>query len=418
MRLLMIATGYLPHTFSENLCNAKLAYAMYEKGWTVDVVSRTDAGPAYSVEWTEPWLPLKENALSIEYGRGNAVERACDIAFSSLSMKTFPDGGIRWARRAYDTAEALCRKNRYDAVLTRSPNDTAHLVGLRLKEKHGLRWIANWNDPASPIWPEPYKHHFSRMEQSRKMRFTEMCLRGADVNTFPSRSLLNHFLEFFPFLSETDTAVIPHIALPESIFPKADGVRSGDTFRMCHSGNMSEERNPELTFKAMRELIDEQPDDGKHKIHLSIMGHINDYTDALIEKYSLRDYVDCIGSFPYLEAVRKMQDFDCLVLLEAKLEKGIFFASKFTDYAQAGRPILAISPKSGFAADTLAEYGGGIAVDNEDCGSIKKGIKSLYEAWLSGRLSETYPTDTLYEQMSAPRVLRIYEDLMSRLKIP
>lgn len=29
-----------------------------------------------------------------------------------------------------------------------------------------------------------------------------------------------------------------------------------------------------------------------------------------------------------------------------------------------------------------------------------------------------YPTDTLYEQMSALRVLRIYEDLMSRLKIP
>lgn len=72
------------------------------------------------------------------------------------------------------------------------------------------------------------------------------------------------------------------------------------------------------------------------------MGRINDYTDALIEKYSLRDYVDCIGNFPYLEAVKKMQNFDCLVLLEAKLEKGVF------------------------------------------CGSIKRGIKSLYEAWLSG----------------------------------
>lgn len=31
MRLLLIALGYLPYTFSENLCNGKLAYAMYKK---------------------------------------------------------------------------------------------------------------------------------------------------------------------------------------------------------------------------------------------------------------------------------------------------------------------------------------------------------------------------------------------------
>ena len=41
MRLLLIAPGYLPYTFSENLCNGKLAYAMYKKGWHVDVLSRS-----------------------------------------------------------------------------------------------------------------------------------------------------------------------------------------------------------------------------------------------------------------------------------------------------------------------------------------------------------------------------------------
>ncbi len=416
MRLLMIATGYLPYTFSENLCNAKLVYAMYEHGWTVDVISRPDSC-TYSSGWTEPWLPLRENSFTIEYDRGNGAERAFDALRSSLKMGAYPEGGIRWARRAFAEAESLLRKNHYDAVLTRSPNDIAHLVGLRLKEKYGLRWIANWNDPAAPIWPEPYRHHYSRAEFRRKMRFTEVCLKGADVSTFPSQSLLDHFTVYFPFLSGLRTEVIPHIALPESIFPKAETTGSDGVFRLCHSGNLSRERDPELLFRAMRELIDEQSGGG-YRIRLSIMGYINDYTRGLIDKYSLRDYVDCAGSFPYLEAVRKMQEFDCLVLLEARLEKGIFFASKFTDYAQAGKPILAVSPKEGFAADTLAEFGGGIAVDNEDCGGIKRGIRSLYEAWLSGRLSEKYPTDALYERMSASRVLLIYEDLMSRLKIP
>ena len=42
-----------------------------------------------------------------------------------------------------------------------------------------------------------------------------------------------------------------------------------------------------------------------------------------------------------MEALSKMQTYDILVLLEARLEKGIFFASKFTDYLQTGLPILA-----------------------------------------------------------------------------
>ena len=408
MRLLLIASGFLPYTFSENLCNGKLVYAMYKKGWQVDVISKMDEGPAYSMEWTEPWLPLKENVHTVTYPIGGKLFRSCDVALSSLELGIYPQEGIRWARRAYKLALKLCREHHYDAVLTRSPNDIPHIVGLRLKEKLGIRWVANWNDPAGPIWPEPYAHHFPKKEQMRKMRFTEMCLRGADVNSFPSQSLLDHFAVYFPFLQDGKTAVIPHIALVEDIVPRLTEKPRADKFRMCHSGNLSEERNPELTFKALRELIDE----GYDKMEFSIMGRINDYTQELVNKYQLGEYVNCCGSFPYMEAMKKMQEFDCLVLLEAKLNKGIFFASKFTDYAQLGKPILAISPTDGFAASTLAKFGGGISVDNENYKSIKQGIRQLYEAWESSELSSRYSSDKLYAQVCAEHVINIYKQLL------
>ena len=44
MRHLMIATGYLPYLFSENLCNGKLVFALKESGIDVDVISRVDYG--------------------------------------------------------------------------------------------------------------------------------------------------------------------------------------------------------------------------------------------------------------------------------------------------------------------------------------------------------------------------------------
>lgn len=408
MRLLMITSGYLPYTFSENLCNGKLVYAMHKKGWHVDVISKVDEGPTYSTKWTEPWLPLKENNIVVRYDRGGNLKRIYDTLKSSIKMGVFPENGIRWARRAYETAVSLCEKHHYDAILTRSPSDTSHIVGLRLKKKTGIHWIANWNDPANPIWPEPYKHHYSNYEQKQKMLFTSMCLESADINTFPSQFLLEYFTEYFPFLSQQRNVVIPHIALTENIFPRVKEIHKSNTFRMCHSGNLSHERNPELTFKAMRELINE----GYSRIQFSIMGCINDYTKDLIKKYSLQNHVNCIGSFTYMDAIKKMQEFDCLVLLEAKLKKGIFFASKFTDYAQIGKPILAISPTTGFAANIIAKFGGGISVDNEDYQSIKQGIKTLYNIWLSGSLQKQYSSSFLYQHVSAPRILDIYNNIL------
>ena len=42
----MIATGYPPYLFSENLCNGKLVMALLQAGIEVDVISRIDEGPS------------------------------------------------------------------------------------------------------------------------------------------------------------------------------------------------------------------------------------------------------------------------------------------------------------------------------------------------------------------------------------
>ena len=369
MRILFIAPGYLPYTFSENLCNGKLVYALQEKGWEVDVISRIDEGPTYCSEWQEPWLPLKKHTYEISYPAGNKINRMADLCYSSLLMGGFPMNGIRWARRAYQKALELHKKNPYDVIITRSPSDIPHIIGYKIKQKTGIRWIANWNDPATTIWPEPYTHHLSPREHNIAHRYTVTCLKKADINTFPSQTLLEHFEANFSFLKDKQTAVIPHIGLPES-FLSVRPSEKRDKMYMCHSGNLSSERNPELTFKAIRELIDE----GYRSIQLDIMGYINEHTKLLIEKYDLKDHVCFVGSYPYMTAMQKMQEYDVLVLLEAVLKKGIFFASKFTDYAQLNRPILAISPVNGFANSTLTLQGGGIAVNTENYKAIKKAI--------------------------------------------
>lgn len=403
----MIASGYLPYLFSENLCNGKLVLALQNAGIDVDVISRCDSGPSYSVNWTDPWLELKHNTFLVSYKVGNSFHRSLDVLTSGIKMNLTFQNGIRWTRRAYELANKLISENHYDAILTRSPDDLSHLVGYKLNKKFGIKWIANWNDPAAPIWPKPYTHNFNAIIQKTRMRFTEKMLRAADVVTFPSNSLREHFISHFPFLSDCNTAIIPHIALVQSAFPNVKPqINSG--LRLLHSGNLSTERDPELTFKAIRELINE----GFNDIYFDIMGNINNYTQQLILKYGLSENVKCIGSFSYMEALSKMQEYDILVLLEAILEKGIFFASKFTDYAQCRKPILAISPITGFAKETIDKYGGGICADNTDYIDIKAKIKQLYLAKQANSLTRDFTSDSLVNNFAPQTIIATYRSII------
>jgi glycosyltransferase involved in cell wall biosynthesis len=406
MRLLMITSGYLPYMFSENLCNAKLVYALREAGIEVDVISKVDEGPTYGDEWVEPWTVLKPSTYQVTYPLGNSFTRFMDVAYSCLKMGVKPGPGVRWQRRAYEIALKLMEQHHYDAILTRSPNDYPHAVGRKLKRKTGIKWIANWNDPADPIWPAPYTHLLSKRELRKEMAKTEKLLSHANVTTFPSESLRTHFMKSFPSLETQYTAVIPHIGLSSSLFKKIVRQRN-EKFMMCHSGNLSKERNPELTFQALRAIID----GGFSNFEFDIMGHVNDFTQALIQKYGLENHVKCIGSFQYMDALERMQYYDVLVLLEAKLEEGIFFASKFTDYAQTGLPILAISPLRGFAHYMINAYDGGLFANNEDMCSIKAQIESLIDLWKKNELG-TLSSERLFKNFSPDKVVETYKSII------
>ena len=407
MKLLFICTGFLPYTFSENLCNGKLVYALLKAGYEVDIISKKDEGPQYNSRWQEPWLPLMPLTHEVSYKSDTKFQRFIDVLYSCLTLHLLPIEGVRWIRRAYKTAVTLHKHKHYDAIITRSPTDIAHYVGFRFSKKFHIIWIANWNDPATLIWPEPYTHKFPKWKQFALNIYTKQCLRQATYNSFPSEFLLQHFKEHFTFLNSKQNVVIPHIGLHESIFPKTSSNCTSKTFRMCHSGNLSTERDPRLLFQVLRELLYKGCE-----IQFDIMGYINDYVEQLISEYGLQDNVRFIGSYSYIDALVKMSEYDVLVLIEAIMEKGIFFPSKFTDYAQLGKPILAVSPKNGFAHDMLNRFQGGTAVDNNNIESIKDGITTFYASWQNNTLSTEYSSNRLFNNFSTERIVGTFKTIL------
>jgi glycosyltransferase involved in cell wall biosynthesis len=402
--ILFIASGFPPFEFSENIINGKLVLALMKKGHSVRVISKIDEGQTYNSEWREPWLILKPVTYYVSYAHGSLARRSFEIIMNTLRFK-YPQEGIRWSGYAFRKAIELIKGEGFDVVITRSPSDIAHLVGLRLKRKLNIRWIANFNDPTTGIWPYPYEKNFPCWKRSISKKFVQEVLKLADITSFPSRLLAEHFKEHFK-LYDNRVSIIPHIMLEESL--EVGYKTNPGNLHIIHSGNLSPERDPEKLLLALRKY--NTLNEGK--FYLDIMGVISDKWMKQIEKLGQREYVNTIEPLPYYEAMHKMVNYDVLLILEAPLGKGIFLPSKIADYAQLKKPILAISPAIGEVKNLLEKYGGGISANNNSVDDIFEKLSFLSREKAESKLIEITSNSTLREYLDEKRVINLLESNM------
>jgi glycosyltransferase involved in cell wall biosynthesis len=410
MKILFIATGFAPYSFSENIINSKLILAFLKAGWTVDVISRKDEGDAYSTNWDNEWKELQPLTHEIVYPTGNKWERFYDTLISSLSMG-IPLEGVRWANRAYKKALELHAKNNYDIVISRSPSDISHLPAYHFSQRTGVRWIANWNDPVAHIWPEPYTHKMSFLKKTLFTIFTDKMIANAHVNSFPSEDLRDYFMRFSKKLNNTNSVIIPHIG-----FSSIEKIQKEELpiFRMCHAGNLSRERNPELFFQAIVQFLHQNE---QATISIDLLGVTNSQLEALVTKYSLENHVHFIGSLPYMNALLKMAEYDVLIIIEANSKDGIYLPSKVTDYSQLGIPIFAITPEKSCIHKLMTKYGGGVSSDCSSKNTISNGMQELYDVWQEDYMMKKYNTTQLYSCFKAENIIEKYTSIFKEMSL-
>jgi glycosyltransferase involved in cell wall biosynthesis len=405
MRILFIAAGFPPYEFSENIVNGKLVLALISEGHEVAVISRTDEGPVYNAEWRDPWLPLKNITNIITYPKGNRLTRLLDIA-KDLLIHRYPVEGIRWAGRAYRKSVELIKEGRVDVIMTRSPADVGHLVGLRIKKKYNIRWIANWNDPSTGIWPLPYENNLPSWRRYVFRKLTGEVLKRADINTFPSELLREHFI-FHYKIPYKKTELIPHIFLPGFMPEENPGKTEG--LYLCHSGNLSPERDPRNLLLAVRKFLSTK----ERGLFLDVLGVTTDENAELIKELHLEDNVKSLPPVPYHDALKKMCEYDVLVILEAQTGKGIFLPSKITDYAQVKKPVLALSPEISEVGNLLKRHSGGLTANIKSEEDIYNKLCLLDKLKSENNLSDLITRSTLGEHLGCPAVLKKYNELFN-----
>ena len=116
----------------------------------------------------------------------------------------------------------------------------------------------------------------------------------------------------------------------------------------------------------------------------------------------LGDRLRLLPYAPRTESLALQRDSEALLLLIPEAGgrgKGVL-SGKVFEYVAVGRPILAVVPPDGAAAELIRETGAGIVAAPEDVTEIRSTLQELHSRWQSDGLPDVELTEDWRDRLS------------------
>jgi glycosyltransferase involved in cell wall biosynthesis len=307
---------------------------------------------------------------TIHLRRAFALDAARHLAFFGRYPKLLavPDRWMSWWWAAVPLGMQMVKRFRPHGIWSTFPIPTAHRIGLSLRKRSGLPWIADFRDvmtedgyPVDPL--------LAREWQALERETVDHCARAV----FTTAGAAALYSQRYPRVNRERFAVIEN-GYDEQLFaalePSAQPGQcaSHRPLRLVHSGVVyPSERDPTELFAALHDLrVARKVDANSLRLVLRATGH-DRHIGALITQFGLNDMVELAPSLPYREALEEMLAADALLLLQgANCNRQI--PAKLYEYLRSGRPVLGLA--NGDTASALKAAGIDIVVPLESRAAI------------------------------------------------
>jgi len=319
-------------------------------------------------------------------GRGSGETAVGVLAQKNLSWKQrlahsirmnwfIPDAKKFWLPFALSTAEKIIREHRPAVVWSTSPPPTSHLIAMKLAQKHGLKWVADFRDPWSRI-------HYYGEQRSRRARQKDRALEREVLQRCDRAVCVSQ--KFAGLLEKPEDKNI-HI-LPNGFDgPDFENKTSPDKdyFDLAYVGGLNENRYYPHFFRALAGWINAE-DERKRKVRLTLAGKVAPHIHADIENiFGGWSGLRFAGYVAHREALRIMSGAAVLLLFtEQTTQYEGHLPGKLFEYLAAQRPIMALSPFAGEAAEILDETESGRLFSKSD--DALDWLRNLYGRWQNG----------------------------------
>ena len=384
--------GWKPIVYTPQVQNAP----NYDQSLLRDIeqdldVIRTPIWEPYSIYRFITGRKEKENlgaAFASSKGSNNFVEGISNWIRSNFFI---PDARKFWIKPSIKFLSNYLRENPVDIVVTTGPPHSMHLIGLGIKKKLGLNWVADFRDPWTDI--DFYNELKLTGWANRRHHILEKSvLENADLVISVSQSNRDKLRK----KASSNIEVITNGYDPEDV--EEVHVKLNDKFTIAHIGTFMENRNPLVLWTILAELVDEHADFASD-FCLVLVGNTDTQIIKTIERHQLKDFLIYHQAVAHSEAVRFQKSSQVLLLSVNKSgdSKGMVTGKVF-EYMISGRPILAIGPEDGDLAKILKETNTGVISDFENGKELKKNILYLYKNYKQGTLKTSSKNLSTYSR--------------------
>jgi glycosyltransferase involved in cell wall biosynthesis len=367
-------------------------------GWDVDVLAPDDP------KWVahDPGLAAEIPPATVVHRaryRGPSDERpAADVLASARGLPgvatragiygrqlLLPDPRVVWVPDAVRAAVRIVRERSASVVLTTSPPSSAHIVGSLVARRTGVPWVADLRDS----WlANPHRRY-----EARSVRVKRAVLETMARRTFARVSAVTTVTDT---IAEEARALAP-AGTPTAVisngcdFDEFAGLEHtpSDRLRILHAGFFFGKRSPRPFLEALRGVLADRPE-LRDVVEARFVGGFRTADREWAQSLGLGESLRIDGFLPHEQALAEMKNAGALLLLIPR-SGGLgtsVLSGKLFEYLAAERPMLALVPPEGVAADLLRSTGFAHIADPDDVPGIRAQIEELATSWKAGRLGD------------------------------
>jgi glycosyltransferase involved in cell wall biosynthesis len=276
---------------------------------------------------------------------------------------------LAWAPFARSRALRLHRERRFDAVITTSPPESAHAIGMSL-HRRGVPWVADVRD----AWTfEPLRPRFPTAAQRRlDERLERRWLGAADAVVCVSEPAAEDLRQ----RSIAEPLLVPNGWDPE-LAPaagKPTGLLDPERVSLVYTGRFgSYGRDPGRLVDALERLARDDPA-AAERLELVVAGPLTEEEVGLFRRDVGPARIVVAGTLERERALALQREADALLLI-AQPTRSQLLNIKLFEYLASGRPILALA--AGTEAGRVVTEIGGRTVRADDPGAIAAALAQL-----------------------------------------
>lgn len=291
-----------------------------------------------------------------------------------------PDPRVFWVKPSVRFLCKYLNENPVDLIITTGPPHSMHLIGLGLKKKVGIPWLADFRDP----WTDSDFYHRLRLTGLADFihhRWEKKVLSSADfvttVSMYLGRSMEN--------IAGRKIEVVNNGYDPED-FNFESEIHADNHFTISHFGAFSRDRNPANLWKALGELSRENLQFAA-VLKIQLIGQTDETVLHSIRENGLEKQLVVIPHKNHREGLEILRRSGILLLPvnDSPNAMGIL-PGKMYEYIALRRPIIAIGPPSGDVASIISETRSGFVHHFDDFTGLKKTVENLYNKFREGNL--------------------------------